>query len=153
VAQCQTHRLLTLTGAGGVGKTRLALQVATQLLDSFTDGVWLIDLAPITNPALLLQRILDQFGLPEQPDRSLLATLTAYLSAKHLLLILDNCEHLITICAELAEAILQHCPQVSLLATSREALNIGGELPWRVPSSPARSSINPGMAHPHQRNR
>jgi len=134
VQQCQTRRLLTLTGAGGVGKTRLALQVATQLLDSFTDGVWLIDLAPITNPALLLQRILDHFGLPEQPDRPRLAMVTAYLSTKQLLLILDNCEHLIDACAELTEAILQHCPQVSLLATSREALNISAELPWRVPS-------------------
>ena len=134
VQQCQTRRLLTLTGAGGVGKTRLALQMATQMRERFTDGVWFVDLAPLTDPESALQRILDLFHLPEQPDRSRLVMVTAYLSSKQLLLILDNCEHLIDGCAELAEAILQHCPQVSLLATSREALNIGGELPWRVPS-------------------
>ena len=134
VQQFQTRRLLTLTGAGGVGKTRLALEVANQLCAEFADGIWLIDLAPLTNPASALQRILDHFGLPEQPDRPRLAMVTAYLSTKQLLLILDNCEHLIDACAELAEAILQHCPQVSLLATSREALNISAELPWRVPS-------------------
>ncbi len=147
VQQLQTRRLLTLTGAGGVGKTRLALAVAAQLLDEFADGIWFIDLAPLTNPGAALQRILDHFGVPEQPDRSRLAMVTAYLSAKQLLLIFDNCEHLIDACAELAEAFLQRCPQVSLLATSREALNIRAELPWRVPSP-----TSAGTAHPHQRN-
>jgi len=134
VQQLQTHRLLTLTGAGGVGKTRLALAVAAQRLDEFADGIWFVDLAPLTDPGFVPQRILDLLRVPTQPDRSPPAALTAYLSAKHLLLILDNCEHLIDACAELVEAILRSCPQVSLLATSREALNIGAELAWRVPS-------------------
>lgn len=142
VQQLSTRRLLTLTGAGGVGKTRLALQVAEKLFTGFADGVWFVDLAPLTDPGSVIRRILDLFRLPEQPDRSPLAALTAYLSSRHLLLILDNCEHLIVTCAELAEAILQSCPQVSLLATSREALNIGGELPWRVPSL-TRPLVNP----------
>ncbi len=151
VQQCQTRRLLTLTGAGGVGKTRLALQMATQMRERFTDGVWFVDLAPLTDPESALQRILDLFHLPEQPDRSRLVMVTAYLSSKQLLLILDNCEHLIDGCAELAEAILQHCPQVSLLATSREALNIGGELPCACLHLPARLPIHAGMTQQHQR--
>ena len=104
VQQLSTRRLLTLTGAGGVGKTRLALQVAEKLFTGFADGVWFVDLAPLTDPGSVIQRILDLFRLPEQPDRSSQAALTGYLSSKHLLLILDNCEHLIAACAELAEA-------------------------------------------------
>jgi predicted ATPase len=134
VEQCQSHRLLTLTGAGGVGKTRLALEVANQLLAGFVEGVWFVDLAPLTDPGALPQRILDLWRVPEQSKRSPLALLTGYLRDKHLLLILDNCEHLIDVCAELAETLLQQCPQLSLLATSREALNIRAEVPWRVPS-------------------
>jgi len=134
VQHLQTRRLLTLTGAGGVGKTRLAIEVAARLLARFSDGVWFVDLAPLTDPNAIPQRILDLWRVPEQPERSPLEALIAYLSAKETLLILDNCEHLIGACAELAETLLQHCPQLSLLATSREALNIGGETPWRVPS-------------------
>lgn len=130
----QSHRLLTLTGTGGVGKTRLAIEVATQVLADFADGVWFIDLTPLTDANAIPQRILDLWRVPEQPERSPLESLIAYLRAKAALLILDNCEHLIAACAELAETLLRHCPQLSLLATSREALNIGGETPWRVPS-------------------
>lgn len=130
----QTQRLLTLTGAGGVGKTRLALAVATRLCANFADGVWFVDLAPLTDAIAVPQRILDLWRVPEQPERSPLEALTAYLQTKTALLILDNCEHLIGACAALAETLLQHCSQLSLLATSREALNIGGETPWRVPS-------------------
>ncbi|MFN8490783.1 MAG: tetratricopeptide repeat protein [Caldilineaceae bacterium] len=129
-----SHRLLTLTGAGGVGKTRLSIEVATQVLTNFADGVWFVDLAPLTDPAAIPQRILDLWRVPEQSAATPLTTLTTYLSAKQALIILDNCEHLIGACAALAETLLQHCPQLSLLATSREALNIGGEIPWRVPS-------------------
>jgi len=130
----QTHRLLTVTGAGGVGKTRLSIEVAARVLASFVDGVWFVDLTPLTDPTAIPQRILDLWRVPEQPERSSLETLTAYLSAKQTLLILDNCEHLITACAAMAQTLLHHCPDLTLLATSREALNIGGELPWRAPS-------------------
>jgi len=157
VQQVQTRRLLTLTGTGGVGKTRLALEVGKTILDfrfgildsaspqpvnlksksqkpKFVDGIWFVDLAPLTDPAALPQRVLDLWRVPEQAGRSPLAALITYLQAKQTLLILDNCEHLLDACAALAETLLQQCPQVTLLATSREALNIPGELPWRVPS-------------------
>lgn len=141
VHHLQIHRLLTLTGAGGVGKTRLALKIAKTFVERrqvtsvpFPDGIWFVDLVPLTDANAIPQRILDLWRVPEQPERSPLATLIAYLSGKEALLILDNCEHLITACAALAETLLHHCPQLVLLATSREALNIGGELPWRVPS-------------------
>jgi len=143
IAQLAQHlparRLLTLTGAGGVGKTRLALAVATRLLTGFSDGVWFVDLAPLTDPSTIPQRILDLWRVPESPDRSPLALLTTYLHSKQALLILDNCEHLLDASAALAETLLQHCPHLSLLTTSREALNIRAELPWRVPS----------LTHPH----
>jgi predicted ATPase len=130
----QNHRLVTLTGAGGVGKIRLAIEVATRVLAHFADGVWFTDLTPLTDPQAIPQRILDLWRVPEQPERSPLEALTVYLRTKEALLILDNCEHLIDACAALTETLLQQCPQLSLLATSREALNIGGETPWRVPS-------------------
>ncbi|MEZ4867846.1 MAG: AAA family ATPase [Caldilineaceae bacterium] len=134
VGHLQTRRLLTLTGAGGVGKTRLSIEVATRLHAAFADGVWFVDLAPLTDPEALPQRILDLWRVPEQSEATPLATLIAYLSTKQTLLILDNCEHLIGACAALVETLLQHCPKLVLLATSREALNIHAELPWRVPS-------------------
>ena len=134
VQAVRAHRLLTLTGAGGVGKTRLALEVAAKLLDWFADGVWFADLGPLADPDLLPQSILEVLKAPKSPIRSPLATLTAYLGAKHLLLILDNCEHLIDAAAGTAEEVLRACPQVHLLATSSEALHIGAEIPWRVPS-------------------
>lgn len=130
----QAHRLLTLTGPGGVGKTRLAIEVATRVRSQFADGVCFVDLAPLTDSASIPQRILELWRVPEQSDRAPLTTMTDFLRTKQVLLILDNCEHLINPCAELAELILQHCLQSALLATSREALNVHTELPWRVPS-------------------
>jgi predicted ATPase/class 3 adenylate cyclase len=129
-----TTRLLTLTGSGGTGKTRLSLQVAAEVLDMFADGVWLIELAPLADPALVPQTIATTLGVREEPNHPVLATLTDYLRAKQLLLILDNCEHLIEACAQLADALLHACPRLHILASSREALGIAGETTYRVPS-------------------
>ncbi len=129
-------RLLTLTGTGGAGKSRLALQVAADTLDEYPDGVWLVELAPLTDPALLPQTLAAVLNAGEEPDRPLRETLIALLRPKTLLLILDNCEHLIDACARLAEELLRACPRLHLLATSREALEIGGETTLPVSSLP-----------------
>ncbi len=129
--------LVTLTGAGGCGKTRLALQVATALSEGvaeYPDGVWLIELAPLSDPALVLPTVAASQDLREVPDRPLDKALADALRPKTLLLILDNCEHVIQACAELAETLLRACPNLKLLATSREALNIAGETVFSVPT-------------------
>jgi predicted ATPase/class 3 adenylate cyclase len=128
------HRLVTFTGAGGTGKSRLSLQVAADLLDAYPDGVWLVELAPLTDPRLVPGAVADVLGLREEAGRPLLSTLTDVLRKKALLLILDNCEHVISACAELAEALLRQSTQLRILASSREALGIAGEHPFRVPS-------------------
>ena len=128
------YRLVTLTGSGGVGKTRLAIQAAHECLPDYRNGAWLIQLAPLADPALVPQAIVTLFGLPEDAARSPLAVLTDYLSEKPLLLVLDNCEHVIDACAQLAEHLLLHCPALHILTTSREALGIAGEAALRVPS-------------------
>jgi predicted ATPase/transcriptional regulator with XRE-family HTH domain len=127
-------RLLTLTGTGGCGKTRLALQVGSTRLNTFPDGVWLVDLAPLTDPDLVPNVVATAVGAPQTPGKPAQAPLLAFLRNRHLLLILDNCEHLVDACAHLAEAILQSCADVRILATSREPLGIAGEVRWRVPS-------------------
>jgi predicted ATPase/class 3 adenylate cyclase len=126
--------LLTLTGSGGCGKTRLALQVAGDLLAEYPAGVWLVELAPLGDPALVPQTVAAALGVREEPGRPLTTTLTDYLRPKQVLLVLDNCEHLLTACAQLADALLRGCPRLRLLASSREALGIGGEQTYRVPS-------------------
>jgi predicted ATPase/DNA-binding XRE family transcriptional regulator len=126
--------LLTLTGAGGCGKTRLALRVAGDRVAAYPDGVWLVELAPLASAPLIPQAIAVALGVSEEPGRLLLATLTAFLGRKRLLLVLDNCEHLVASCADLATALLRVCPQLQILATSREALGIEGERAWKVPS-------------------
>jgi non-specific serine/threonine protein kinase len=125
-------RLLTLTGVGGCGKTRLALQVAAQLLDQYPEGIWLVELAALSEPMLVAQATAAPLGLREEPQRPLLTTLTDYLKAKKLLLILDNCEHLLAACVELVGALLRNCPHLQILATSREGLGIAGERSWPV---------------------
>ena len=129
-------RLLTLTGAGGAGKTRLSLQVAADLLtgDGEGDGVWLVELAPLSDPALVPQAVADVLRIKERAGQPLQRTLMEELKAKRLLLILDNCEHLVSACASLAADLLRACPDVHLLASSREALNVAGEQTYRVPS-------------------
>lgn len=127
-------RLVTLTGPGGVGKTRLALEVATDLSSTFADGVWWVDLAPLAEPALVGQTLAAVLGIQVQVARPLLATLTDALRKKKTLLILDNCEHLIAASTYLAETLLVGCPPLQILATSREVLNIAGENVFQVPS-------------------
>ncbi len=130
----ENNRLLTLTGAGGCGKTRLALAAASELVERFEDGVWLVDLAPLADPALVPQAVASTLGVREQPGRLLTEILSDYLRSKTVLLILDNCEHLIGACAQLTETLLHSCPELCVLATSREALGISGEVVWVVPS-------------------
>jgi predicted ATPase/class 3 adenylate cyclase len=129
-----THRLVTLTGSGGAGKSRLSLQVGMESLPQFPDGVWLVELAPVTDPALVPQTLLTTFNLREDRHRSVLDVLIDYLRVKTLLLVLDNCEHLIEACAQTSDALLQACPKLRVLASSREALGISGEVAYRVPS-------------------
>jgi transcriptional regulator with XRE-family HTH domain len=126
--------LVTLTGAGGCGKTRLGLTVAAQLMEHYRDGVWLVELAALADSSLVPQTVVRALGLQEQPGRSPLETLSSYLKHRCLLLILDNCEHLVGASAELATALLRSCSQLRLLATSREALEVAGEALYRVPS-------------------
>jgi predicted ATPase/class 3 adenylate cyclase len=129
-----TTHLLTLTGTGGTGKTRLSMQVAADLLDQFPDGVWLIELATIDDPAQVASAIAAPLRVREEPGQQMLLTLTNYLRNKKLMLILDNCEHLIAECARIAETLLRACPGLQILASSREPLGIAGERTWPVPS-------------------
>jgi non-specific serine/threonine protein kinase len=127
-------RLLTLTGPGGVGKTRLALQATATALPDYPDGAWLVALDALDDPALVPQAVAAALGVREEPGRPLLATLSDALRPRRLLVVLDNCEHLVDACARLADALLRACAGLRILATSREALGIAGEVPYRVPS-------------------
>jgi predicted ATPase/class 3 adenylate cyclase/DNA-binding CsgD family transcriptional regulator len=131
------NRLVTLTGAGGVGKTRLAIQVAAAMAGEFgrfPDGVWWVDLAPITDPELVGVTVARALGLPDQPGRSTMDTVLRFVRDRQLLVVLDNCEHLLDASAELVVALLSGAAGLTLLATSREAIGVAGEVSWRVPS-------------------
>jgi predicted ATPase/DNA-binding SARP family transcriptional activator/DNA-binding CsgD family transcriptional regulator len=132
-------RLLTLTGTGGSGKTRLALEVARELVGAYTDGVWLVELAPLSEGTLVAQAVATVLGVQEQPERPLTDTLVDFLRIKQALLVLDNCEHLVDTVARLADILLNSSPHLRVLATSRESLNVEGELTWLVPSLSAPS--------------
>ena len=127
-------RLVTLTGPGGAGKTRLGLQVAAGLLDGSSDGVWFADLAPLQDGDLVAATVANVLGIRADPGRSLVGTLVEAVGQRNLLLLLDNCEHVLDTCAKLADALLRGCPNVVLLTTSREPLGIDGERVHRVPS-------------------
>ena len=129
-----TARLLTLTGVGGAGKTRLAQEVARDLARAYPDGVYLVELAPLADAALVTYAVAEALEVREQPDRSLTETLVEVLREKELLLILDNCEHLVDAAAHLSETLLRSCPHLKILATSREVLGTPGEVTWLTPS-------------------
>jgi predicted ATPase/serine/threonine protein kinase len=129
-------RLLTLTGTGGIGKTRLALQVGADLLDHYRDGVWFVDLTSVQEPGLVPQVVAAAFDIREEAGRSLTEKLCDYLKTRQVLLILDNCEHLVTACGNLVSRLLRRCSTATILATTRELLQCDGESLWRVPSFP-----------------
>lgn len=127
-------RILTLTGSGGCGKTRLGLQVAADSLERFPDGVWLAELAPLSDPERMPQAVATVLGLKEESGKTISQTLSEHLKDKRVLLILDNCEHLLESSARLADMLVRQCPHLTVLASSREALAIQGEQAYRVPS-------------------
>ncbi len=146
----ESSRLVTLTGAGGCGKTRLGLQVAAELLDGSGDGVWLAELAAVTDEDAVAAAVCDALRLAARPGRPALEALLDALALQDVLIVVDNCEHLIAGCAKTADAIVRRCPRVRLLATSREPLGIGGETIYRVPSlslpGPEDSDFAPGSS-------
>jgi predicted ATPase/DNA-binding CsgD family transcriptional regulator len=144
----ESARLVTLTGAGGVGKTRLALRVAGELLNRSGDGTWLVELAAVTDQDAVAPAISQALRIAAQPGRPMLEGLLDSLAHQDVLIVLDNCEHLIGGCAETVEAILLHCPRVRLVATSREPLGLGGEVIYRVPSLSLPRPGDGGLAAP-----
>ncbi len=129
-----TTRLLTLTGPGGCGKTRLALEVVREQADLFASGVWFVDFAPLSDPAFVARAVANVLGVQEVTGWSVTDTLAAFLKTKHILVLLDNCEHLSEACAQLCDALLHSCLNLTILATSREPLHVVGEIVWLVPS-------------------
>ena len=128
------HRLISLVGAGGVGKTRLALRLGAELLDGSGDGVWLTELAPIIDPEAVGSTIANALGLAERPDQTAVQTLISTISDREMLLIVDNCEHLIDPARKIVGELLRHCPGLAVIVTSRQPLGIDGEQVYRVPS-------------------
>jgi predicted ATPase/class 3 adenylate cyclase/DNA-binding CsgD family transcriptional regulator len=127
-------RLVTLTGSGGAGKTRMAIQIGGQICGDFGDGAWYVDLAPIADPDSVAITVARALGLPDQPGRSTMATVLKFIGDREMLVVLDNCEHLLDASANLVIALLDSCAGLTLLATSREPIGVAGEVTWRVPS-------------------
>ncbi len=140
-ALVESHRLVTLVGVGGVGKTRLALQVAAELAPAFLDGVWLVELAPVGDPASLPDLVATSLAVTPQAGLSVTESVARVLADRNLLIVLDNCEHVLDAAAEVVETILASTSTVSVLATSREALRVGGEHTWLVPSLDVRAGV------------
>lgn len=132
-SQFESFRLVTLSGSGGSGKTRLSLQIAAELLEAFPDGVWLVELAAVQGGDQVVSAVADVLGIHERKGQNLVNGICDQIRSKRLLLILDNCEHLIESCARLADQLLKSCPDLKILTTSREALGISGEATFRVP--------------------
>src|SRR5215217_4159750 len=131
--ELEITRLLTITGAGGSGKTRLALEVSRDLLEEYSDGVWLVKLAPLSEEKLVPKAVAEVLEVPERPEEPLADTLKEVLGSRELLLVLDNCEHLLEATARLVDVLLDSCPHVRIMATSREGLGVEGELRWPMP--------------------
>ncbi|GCD88110.1 LuxR C-terminal-related transcriptional regulator [Nocardioides sp. LS1] len=146
---CGIARLVTVTGIGGVGKTRLAVRVAGELRRAFPDGLYVVELAALTDPSLLPHAVLDALGVQDQPTRPPLTVIAEHLRSRHMMLLLDNCEHLVDAVAELADHVLRGAPEVRILATSRQALRIAGEYVYPLSPLPAphpETTIRPGTA-------
>src|SRR5437868_4059360 len=127
-------RLLTIWGPGGAGKTRLSLKVASEMLRRYPDGAWFVELSTLSDAGLVPQAVASVLGVREEQGQPLMQTLVERLKPLRLLLLLDNCEHLIHACAALASELLHNCAGLTIVATSRESLNIEGETPWQVPA-------------------
>jgi tRNA A-37 threonylcarbamoyl transferase component Bud32 len=146
-ASLERARLVTLTGPGGMGKTRLALEVGRAVLGEYGDGVWLVELAPLRDPALVAQTVAAALGVREERGRTMDASVAAWLEGKQVLLVLDNCEHLVEACARLTQRLLAGSRGLRMVATSREALGVGGEAVWAVPALDVGA---PGAAGPEE---
>jgi predicted ATPase len=144
----ETTPLVSVVGTGGAGKTRAAIEAAALMVNEFSHGVWFVELAPLNDPALVLHALATALGVQESPQRPLLDTLIAYLEQKQLLIILDNCEHVITQARRVAGSLLRECGRISLITTSREALTIAGERVYRMPplGVPDRNDVAPDEA-------
>jgi predicted ATPase/class 3 adenylate cyclase len=146
----QTTRLLTLLGMGGLGKSRLSLQIAADVLDAYPDGAWLVELAPITDAERVLHAVAAVLGIKEDAGRPMQEAVLKHVHARRLLIILDNCEHLIAACAECAKALLQFAPDVTILATSREPLRISGETTLQIPPLAGPPDAHPAASALHE---
>jgi predicted ATPase len=149
-AELRSHRLVTLTGVGGVGKTRLAIAVAAQLVDEFTDGVWVFELAAVADPAAVPDAVAAVLGIIQQPGKTMSESVAATLEGRVRLLVFDNCEHVLDAAANLVEAILAHSSKVRILATSREGLAVAQEQLWPVKSLPLDAAVELFVERAHR---